>query len=78
MATNKARVWLADDRGAQHLADPPSDPIVKEWEGSTACGVEGLLRWITPENVDGGKACPACLPASGHTPQLEGDYPGPP
>lgn len=78
MAGDVARVWLGADRGAQHLADPPRDPIARQWEGETRCGGVGTLTWITPENVDGALACPGCLPRTGHTPKLEGDDPGPP
>jgi hypothetical protein len=72
-----ARVWLDGQYEAQHHAVPPKDGTAHEWEGATACGAEGRLRWVTPENVDAALTCPACAMADGYTPALEGDWPGP-
>lgn len=78
MGGEKVRVWVDDRRDVQHLASPPDDPISHAWEGTCLCGADGALRWITPEHVDGGKACAACMAATGFSVKLEGGHPGPP
>ncbi|HVL98137.1 MAG TPA: hypothetical protein VM324_02450 [Egibacteraceae bacterium] len=77
MAGERVRVWLDDDRDAQHLSPAPDDDVVRAWDATTVCGAEGRVRWIPAEHVDGGKACPACLAATDLTPGLEGGHPGP-
>lgn len=71
------RVWALPDLETQHMSAPPGDDVTQEWEGITACGWEGTLRWIHREVVDAGKACGACQATVGLTPPLEGDDPGP-
>lgn len=71
------RVWALDDLETQHVSAPPDDDVAKEWEGTTACGLTGTLRWVHGEVVDAGKGCSACLAAAGTTPPLEGVDPGP-
>lgn len=72
-----ARVWLDGRYEAQHHTEPPEDETAHEWEGATACGAQGRLRWVTPENVDTALTCPACATVDGYAPKLEGIYPGP-
>lgn len=71
------RVWVTPDMETQHMAPPPGDDVTKEWEGVTACGVNGVLRWVHGEVVDHGKACADCLAVAGPAPPLDGDHPGP-
>ena len=71
------RVWVPPDLEIQHVAAPPGDDTTREWDGVTACGRTGLLRWVHGEVVDQGSTCEACLLAAGPTPPLEGDDPGP-
>ena len=71
------RVWVDPDLELQHLALPPESDTAKEWEGATACGQSGLLRWIHGEAVDRGASCEACMAAVGTTPPMEGDDLGP-
>jgi hypothetical protein len=75
--SERVRVWQGRDREQQHFADPPPDDVVKRWEGTTICGVDGELTWIPPEHVDAGSHCPRCLTLVGSAPALEGDDPGP-
>ena len=70
-------VWVAPDLALQHHAPPPGDDTTKEWEGTTACGTTGTLRWILGEAVDRGATCERCIDAVGSAPALEGDDPGP-
>lgn len=74
---DQARVWIEAGEEVQHFADPPRDDTAHEWEGATACGATGPLRWVTPENVDVNLLCPSCAALAGTTPPLEGDHPGP-
>lgn len=76
MAAN-VRVWALPDLETQHVAAPPGDDISKEWDGTTACGLAGTLRWVHGEVVDAGKSCPSCQDTAGTSPPLEGDDPGP-
>lgn len=71
------RVWALPDLETQHVAEPPGDDIAKEWEGATACGLHGTVRWVHGEVVDAGKGCAACHATAGLTPPLEGNDPGP-
>ena len=71
------RVWVDPELDVQHLALPPGDDTSKEWDGTTACGRAGRLRWIHGETVDRGASCDACMAAVGTTPPMEGDDPGP-
>ena len=71
------RVWAPPDLDVQHVAAAPADDTVREWDGVTACGVSGQLRWVHGETVDHGKTCEGCLAAAGPNPPLEGDDPGP-
>lgn len=71
------RAWAPPDLLVQHVAQPPDDDTSHEWEGTTACGLAGTLRWIPGETVDGGSTCPDCLAVAGPSPPLEGDHPGP-
>ncbi|MPZ73870.1 MAG: hypothetical protein GEU74_11665 [Nitriliruptorales bacterium] len=71
------RVWALPDVDTQHDAIPPADDTAKEWEGSTACGIVGMLRWVHGETVDRAKTCAACVGAVGTAPPLEGDDLGP-
>lgn len=73
----QVRVWTEPDEEVQHFADPPKDDTAHEWNGTTACGTTGLLRWVTPENVDINLLCHRCAASEGLAPPLEGDYPGP-
>lgn len=71
------RVWVSPDLAAQHYAPPPTDDTTREWEGVTACGSTGTLRWIHGEAVDAGATCEQCIALGGTAPALEGDHPGP-
>ena len=71
------RVWAPPDLQTQHVAAPPEDDTVKEWDGTTACGLTQPLRWIHGEAVDRGATCEACLAIAGTAPPLEGSDPGP-
>ena len=71
------RVWAPPDLAIQHVAAPPGDDTTREWEGVTACGHTGLLRWVHGEVVDQGATCEACLAVAGPSPALEGDDLGP-
>ncbi|HVM20697.1 MAG TPA: hypothetical protein VM307_12130 [Egibacteraceae bacterium] len=77
MAEATVRVWLSTDRNTQHHAAAPADDTAQEWDGVTACGHSGPLRWVHGETVDRAKTCAACVAAVGRTPPLEGDHPGP-
>ena len=70
-------VWVPPDLQLQHHAAPPAQDTVREWEGVTACGVAGQLRWVHAEAVDRGATCERCMAVVGTSPPLEGDYPGP-
>lgn len=70
-------VWVPPDLQLQHHAPPPDDDTTKEWEGVTACGITGQLRWIHGETVDRGATCERCTAVVGAAPPLEGDDPGP-
>lgn len=59
MAGDMVWVWFGDDRGIQHLAEPPDD-VTMQWEASTACGLDGSVRRVTFENVDRGISCKRC------------------
>lgn len=74
MATERAWVWFDDDYQIQHLAEPP-DAIQMTWQGDTACGLDGQMRRVTFENVDGGKSCARCIDEPY---MLAGDGRGPP
>jgi hypothetical protein len=75
---DRVRVWAGDDRSRQHLTTAPTDSVVRQWEGTTDCGVHGELHWIHGEVVDTGLMCPDCAAAAGSTqPSLEGEWPGP-
>lgn len=71
------RVWALPDLDTQHDALPPGDDTTKEWEGTTACGIDAVLRWVHGETVDRAKTCPACAAVVGTAPPMEGDDPGP-
>lgn len=71
------RVWALPDLQTQHDTVPPGDDTAKEWEGTTACGISGTLRWVHGETVDRASTCRACADIVGTTPPLEGDHPGP-
>ena len=71
-------VWLGDEQELQHATAQPEDEVEREWHGATACGLSGSLRWIPPELVDPGSACPGCLTAAGTAPALGGASMGPP
>lgn len=71
------RVWSPPDLQTQHHAAPPEDDTSHEWEGTTACGVTGVLRWVPGETVDAGATCERCMALAGANPPLEGDHPGP-
>ena len=71
------RVWAPPDLQVQHFAAAPPADTAREWEGTTTCGVAGLLRWIHGETVDQGATCEACIAVAGPNPPMEGDYPGP-
>ena len=71
-------VWVGDDLDLQHATADPADDTMRSWDGATVCGLSGELRWIPPEQVDRGSACPACLEAGGRTPPLAGQEMGPP
>lgn len=74
MAEKRVWVWYERDEHLQHLAAPP-DPVDMAWTAETGCGLEGDLRRVTFENVDGGKACARCV----QEPYvLAGDDRGPP
>lgn len=70
-------VWALPDLQTQHSSLPPADDTEREWEGVTACGVSGPLRWVHGEVVDRGAACPRCTAAVGTAPPLEGAESGP-
>lgn len=70
-------VWAAPDLYTQHSAVAPADDTQHEWDGVTACGLSGPLRWIHGEVVDRGAACERCMMTAGTTPPLEGVDPGP-
>ena len=70
-------VWIAPDLTVQHHAPPPGDDTTREWEGVTACGTAGTLRWIHGEAVDRGATCERCIAVVGPAPALEGEDPGP-
>lgn len=71
-------VWLDPDLTVQHLTTDPTDDTAREWEGVTACGLEGVLRWIPRETTDRGASCPACAEVAGNAPPLGGQPMGPP
>ncbi len=71
------RVWVPPDLQAQHFAAPPANDTAREWDGTTACGVAGLLRWVHGESVDRGATCENCMAVAGPNPPTEGDFPGP-
>lgn len=75
--TDMVIVWAAPDLETQHHALPPEDDTSHEWEGATACGLTGELRWIPTETVDRGSSCAECMAVDGANPPLEGDHPGP-
>lgn len=70
-------VWAPPDLAVQHLAVAPGDDTAREWEGATACGHAGVLRWVHGETVDRGATCERCMAAVGTAPPLDGDDPGP-
>ena len=70
-------VWAPPDLDLQHLTVAPTDDTVRDWEGTTACGLTGALRWVHGETVDRGAVCEACTAVAGPNPPLQGDYPGP-
>ena len=70
-------VWVAPDMQTQHHAVAPGDDTTREWDGATACGLSGPLRWVHGEAVDRGALCERCTAVVGTAPPLEGDYPGP-
>ena len=70
-------VWVPPDLQLQHHAAAPADDTIREWEGVTACGLSGMLRWVHGETVDRGATCQRCMAAAGPNPALEGDHPGP-
>ena len=74
MADERVWVWFERAYDLQHLATPP-DAIEMQWDGETACALEGELRRVTFENVDRGKACARCV-AEPYV--LAGDDRGPP
>lgn len=59
MAGDVVWVWSGDDRGIQHLAEPPDD-VTMQWDAATVCGLEGPFRRVTFENVDRGISCKRC------------------
>lgn len=71
------RVWVPPDLSTQHHAPAPDNDTAHEWEGTTACGLTGALRWVPVETVDQGASCENCMAVDGPTPPLEGDHPGP-
>ena len=71
------RVWLPPDLETQHIAAPPADDTTREWDGVTACGLSGPVRWIHGETVDRGATCEGCTAVVGPNPPAEGEYPGP-
>ena len=70
-------VWVPPDLSTQHFSLPPGDDTSREWNGVTACGIAGDLRWVHGETVDRGAACEACMAAVGTSPPMQGDDPGP-
>lgn len=74
----RVRVWAGDDRTVQHTTEPPTDEIIRSWDGTTDCGLAGALQWVPPEVVDTTLACAACTDVTGTTPPLHGqDIPTP-
>jgi len=71
------RVWVPPDLQLQHFAVAPAQDTAREWDGATACGITGLLRWVHGESVDRGATCEGCMAVAGTSPPMEGDYPGP-
>jgi hypothetical protein len=65
-------VWAGDDLQLQHTTAAPDDDTASSWEGVTVCGLSAGLRWIPPERVDRGSACPACMEVTGTSPPLAG------
>lgn len=70
-------VWVPPDLSTQHHAPAPDDDTTHEWDGTTACGLAGALRWVPGEVVDRGVACERCMALAGTNPPLEGEDPGP-
>lgn len=71
------RVWVPPDLAVQHFSVPPAPDTEREWSGVTACGINGVLRWVHGETVDRGATCEACMGLVGPNPPMEGDDPGP-
>jgi hypothetical protein len=77
-ADERVWVWMEPDEVVQHLSPPPDSDVTRTWSGSTLCGEQGELRWVSPENVDVARSCPRCVQAEGsHSPPLQGEYLGP-